>query len=641
MAKSQLAEVLHRALTSTRAMSRLGVAIWVPLAMLRVVMRQTPLENSTLRATISSAALTGVAALFATWVVRQTVLRNQEQFRAPVVRAFSAYLLLLAIVGLVQVADEQFVNSSAGPSLVRLGGAVLLLYLISAVLDHFDSYRARLDGLVVEQQRVVWVRLSRAARLQRLRTFVVDELWSEVGRRWHEIELRLADLRSVDLPNAERLRDCATSIRNELIEPVRRRSYEVQSGNANLEAANASAEVVQFVEGDWLWEDEARQTQLQWREIIAAMPSANPFRPVPVALSLALLSFVNSEYLSLPATLITAVALTTSVFVMQAAARQWLLPVIRQSETPTQWVVFGCATVGMAGALVGIALWATTLDGRPYQWFAFVVALPMGTVFLVLWSAMGAAAVKTANAEVNLQHTIELRRQESLALEQEEISLRQDIAHILHGDVQTLLTSAAFRLDLAAEEIQDGVDIAGLSRPSVAVADAGAAVAEAAARVADISAAHYSEDERSGDVTVVGVVAQIDALVQAWNGIVDVVSSLDPATAAAIDERVNDAALAPIVVDVVREAILNAVRHAYATRVSVAITVADHMCRIVVVNDGRAPKDAVRSGLGNTMLANLGCHWSLTPRVEGGAQLWVDLPLLASEHATVSDVAGE
>lgn len=629
MVKLQPAEVLHRALTSTRAMSRLGVAFWVPLAMMRVIVRQVPIEGFALRETIGSALVTGISATFASWFVRQTVLRHQPPYRASATRALCAYVLLLGIVGLAQFADERFASNSAGPSALRLGGALLLLYLISAVLDHFDSYRERLTQLVVEQQRLVWVRLSRAARLQRLRAQVVEGLWSEIGDQWRALVVLLDRAREQSMLSAEQLRNCAAAIRGDLIEPIRRRSYQVQEDHAAVEAANASAEISEFVEGEWPWAPEAADVRLDWRGIVAAMPSANPFRPVGVAISMAFLSLINSEYLSVSATALNAVLLTVVVFVLQEGARRWLLPFIRARSELAQWLIFGAAILAMSGALVGIALWVATLDNEPYRWAAFVAAVPMGAVFLGLWSALGAAAVKTSEAQINLQRAIDLRKQETLALEQEEISLRQQIAHTLHGDVQTMLTSAAFRLDLAAEQLQDGVDIAGLPRPSVVASEAAVAISEAADRINQISETRHLERDAMNPGAAAGLAEQVDALGKAWTGIVEVRVSVDPSVAELIDERVNDASLTSIVVDVVREAILNAVRHAHASLITVELVVVDRVCQIIVTNDGRSPTTQVRVGLGGTMLHSLGCNWSLNPGENGGAQLRVELPLLA------------
>ena len=81
---------------------------------------------------------------------------------------------------------------------------------------------------------------------------------------------------------------------------------------------------------------------------------------------------------------------------------------------------------------------------------------------------------------------------------------------------------------------------------------------------------------------------------------------------------------------VVREAVSNAVRHAGASTLSVAVAVNDDLLRITVTDDGTGlPDGVVHSGLHNLRerADSVGGAFSVTSRPEGGVQLEWSAPL--------------
>jgi len=81
----------------------------------------------------------------------------------------------------------------------------------------------------------------------------------------------------------------------------------------------------------------------------------------------------------------------------------------------------------------------------------------------------------------------------------------------------------------------------------------------------------------------------------------------------------------------VREAVSNAVRHANASTLSVAVSVKDGYLRVVVIDDGTGlPEDVTQSGLGNLRerAESAGGSFSVTSRLEGGVQLEWSAPLV-------------
>lgn len=619
MDKSPLGEVARRALTSTRALSLLGVSIWVPLAMLRVFVRQVPVGGYSFNATFGTALVSGCAALLATWGVRQTVLRRQTAYRASIARTAAAYLLLILIIGTCQFAAERLFHLTGGPSVLRLLGSLVSLYLIAAVLDYFDSYRERLVQLVAEQQRLIDIRTANANALQSLRSQVVHVVWEQVRRPWQVIVSEL-DRYQRDLGmTADQLHASARAIRVRLLQPIRTLSYEVQEARGTLGQVDRPEPAARMDQRP------PQRGGLDWRKVISAIPSGVPFQPVPTGLTVFVLSIINAEYLTVPLTLLNTVLLTSLTLGLLVLANRIVLPVIRRSGPATQWLLFASVLIGISAVLSGLFSWLLALTGNPYLWSA-LGGIPLSSTWMLIWAALGAVTFRVSETEDRLRQAIELRRHETVALESEVASVRHQVAHVLHGEVQTMLTSAAFRLDIVGEQIENGLNVLGVHSPAVAVADALGTMSTAATRIDAIESMPALPSVDTGATP--RVLREIEDLRVTWSGITEITVTIDTATALLLDARVNDASLTPAVVDIVREAILNAVRHANAGVISVEIVAVDGWCQITIVNDGSPPDPFTTPGLGHTMLDELGCIWSLTPADLDGAVLRIDLPLL-------------
>lgn len=610
MDESQPVELVRRALTSTRAISTLGVAIWVPLGMLRFFLRQTPTRGLPIGATAGLVLVSGATALLGAWLVKRTILRHQTGYRASIARTFAAYVALLVIVWLGQLAGGVVFSVENHPSVLRLVGSLALLYLISAILGYFDSYRERLSLLLQEQQRLVELRTATALRLQSLRAQVVEAVWTAVSVSWSAVVAQLVAARK-EADSAQQFRAISAKVRSELIQPIRQLSYQVQE----TEAFETSPTAAQHSEHLTLHEF------LPWREVLAAVPTTRPFRPVAVAATVAFLSLINLEFLNLSYTLLSIVLLTAISYILLWIADHLLAPTMRSLSKAQQWSVLITAVIVISCVVAIASWWVLTLDHNPYP-RAIIGGPILCAVVISIWATLAAASAKAEEVNVQLGQALELRKQETVALQREVESGRQELANTLHGDVQTLLTSAAFRLALAADEIEDQAGVLGPTRAAAAVDDALDTMTVARARIDEIGRSDANSSQSSN------VLEQVNELGHAWTGIAEVTTRIEPSAALAIDARVNGASLTPIVVEIVKEAILNAVRHAHAAHVWIDIDATKSLCRITVANDGAAPPATISSGFGYTMLDQFDCDWSLVPGGSSGGVLHVELSLL-------------
>lgn len=88
---------------------------------------------------------------------------------------------------------------------------------------------------------------------------------------------------------------------------------------------------------------------------------------------------------------------------------------------------------------------------------------------------------------------------------------------------------------------------------------------------------------------------------------------------------VDDDTLNTRIVEVVREALTNAVRHGLATAVTVTVRRVAHSVDVTVTDDGVGPRNGTH-GLGSTFFGSVsGGNWSLTPGDNGGSVLRVTL----------------
>lgn len=617
MVKLQLGEILKRGLTSTRAISVLGVAIWLPLSYVRVLYRflmaDEPVISMGFFMSIVVLTLISTGTCF---LISNTLLRNQDGYQSSVGRTFLAYLIVLTAVGLGQDLVNGLFSTEVAFSISRTLTGFFGLYLIACILDTFDRYQSDLTRLHSERDKLNLIRQASALDLVRMRSRVASELRSRLTASWQAIRNQLDELLH-GKPTPRSLHSLADEIRGTLIAPVRGLSYEVQHAEYLREDPLRAASQV----SNMIQPETKNNTYVDWQTVAASIPTAYPFFPLFVSVSLSILALGNAELLDPVGVLVASVIFFIVCYVLFSAAKKFVGSWLARQTTFIAWTVWIVVVVGVSVA-------STTAAAFGYSRFdhALPALVPIAgflvAVVAMLLSFFGTIYANARATKESVILAVELSRREAVALRQELESTGNQIAHILHGEVQSMLTSAAFRLDLAAEGVDE---IDGDQQTMVAIGEVQAMLDEASHTIDSIAAGSAND---GSSVEQFGVRERVDDVCESWTGIVAIESRIDSATAARLDARVNEASLAPVVTDIVREAILNAVRHGGADLIQVQIAGEGSVCHITVSNDGRSPATPITTGLGFASLDRLDCQWSLEPGSPDGATLTIALPFL-------------
>jgi len=232
-----------------------------------------------------------------------------------------------------------------------------------------------------------------------------------------------------------------------------------------------------------------------------------------------------------------------------------------------------------------------------------VVAVPViGSLVAVLIALAQALDAALRRVEADLEAAAIALDRAVVRVQQVAWQRQRVLALAIHGPLQARVSAAALRLE---QRIADGT----------ATADA---VDEALRTVLDA----LDQIDVAADAEVGDLVADLEDVAEAWDGVCAVGIAVDGALARRID---HDPVSARVVVDVFTEACSNAVRHARAQTVDLRIDEdAAGLLNLVVRDDGRGG-GGTGDGLGTRLLNEVALSWQRTS--DGGrTELLVVLP---------------
>jgi len=188
---------------------------------------------------------------------------------------------------------------------------------------------------------------------------------------------------------------------------------------------------------------------------------------------------------------------------------------------------------------------------------------------------------------------------------------RRALAHVVHGPIRAALISSAMEIAKATDPT-DPVLIRSLTQR----------VSQARAGLVEV---HEHEDP-------------LEPLIltqELWAGTCTITIDTDPYTRERLD---TDRIAAQVAVQVIEEACANAINHGSATAIGIQLAADDHELEVVVTNDGTAPRDDSRRGLGTAFLEEVSLCWSLGVE-DSRVYMRVTLPLagLDSGHPAAVD----
>lgn len=250
----------------------------------------------------------------------------------------------------------------------------------------------------------------------------------------------------------------------------------------------------------------------------------------------------------------------------------------------------------LVATAVQIAQWDRLLGGMPEPSSAALwVTVGTWLTGLVLVAGAVAGALRDRDrVRGELLRVIGPDALRAVALEDHDRLEARRVATRLHGDLQGRMIATARRIEEHVGDVR--------------------AVERELAMLDSLLAGFV--DERAVDEQE-ALVPRLDALARRWRGFLVLSLDLDDAAQALVGEASER------VVQIVDEAVVNAMRHGLATHVRVCVTAVPGLVTVTVTDDGIGPRDG-RPGLGSRFfdLAS-GGDWSLVPGQDGGSVLTV------------------
>ena len=248
----------------------------------------------------------------------------------------------------------------------------------------------------------------------------------------------------------------------------------------------------------------------------------------------------------------------------------------------------GMAYLCLILSTIGAPLFLTNLhrieDLSTALMFSMVILFPILMGIALGNSAILDQAREQAEAQVASDNS-RLERETSL-FEQRMWLAKRNWSFVVHGTVQAALTAAISRLSASEELEQYQIDL----------------VLQDLQRAKD---ALSKTPELDVDLNTA-----LQAVVSTWQGICSVDWHFTERATRLLTRDVN---ARMCVNEIIKEAVSNAVRHGEANQVNIELDrTGDELLVVTVSNNGRAPRQELRNGLGSQMLDELTLSWSLT-----------------------------
>jgi signal transduction histidine kinase len=332
-------------------------------------------------------------------------------------------------------------------------------------------------------------------------------------------------------------------------------------------------------------------TTTTWRRLrdsSALAARSRPLQPLIPALAIGIWGFGSIALGSTSArALIGAVAAVAVTVVLTALLdRQWYR-VARLSDLIC--VLLAIAAISSA-ILAGIGTYvAVTGSLDPWKGITVLFLVVVATAAARLRALAAALQTEREALEHNLRSTVDELEWQVAHVRARVRAKREALARVVHGPVQATLISVGARL--AAAE-RDGTLNDALLRSLADELDAAlTAIAE----------------PRAPRIEVAEVLGQF---VRLWHGVVEIQLAIAPA---AEDALAADPDAAATVVEIAREAILNAVRHAGSTTISIDVALdGTDVARVVAECDLTVQAPANPSGSGSVLLDRVTLSWHRT-----------------------------
>ena len=265
-------------------------------------------------------------------------------------------------------------------------------------------------------------------------------------------------------------------------------------------------------------------------------------------------------------------------------------------------VAIGVSIAAVLVANAGFALLTSLLAGGALLYPATIATFPILVLIINIASGVG---VDRREEEQRLEAITQQLEWATARIVQRVRHERHVLGAWLHGPTQSSLLSVATRIERADDASRAAAITAALPDLAVAI--------EAVQELVEGVAESPTRDAEA-----------IRDLARMWEGVIDVQLELPPATLAAFE---SDPSAHATIVDLLAEALANAVRHGGAGTALVRIDTIDQPDRlwIEVADDGVLLDDA-EPGMGSRLLDAVTLRWTLQSRDDGWTLLTAEIP---------------
>ena len=465
-----------------------------------------------------------------------------------------------------------------------------LLHAVEAVSDPLYAYR--ITGSLVSQTVfliIVAVVVSTTRDLKRSLTQLID-----VQHNLQMTEGRLMD--DVESRNQEALDQVQNRLRNELLS-----LDSTQGSDSVIQLQRLASDVVRPMSHELATSLPERvdvdtgitSANVTLNQVIDQIIDRPPFRPLASAAFIGLV-LINTALgvFGLARGLPLAVVLAVGVLIGAAAANRVVELVHKffQARVVLIAVVVASLTVGYTSTAA-----ASYFLPESQNRFVFIVSgglFVSGVLFLI--ALVTTVLRQQRSNERALAESTERLRRQLVRLRQTDWLQRQQIARALHGPVQAAVTAAALKLDRA---VQSG--------------EADAHTVEDTRKIL-LDAIDVLDPETTSDDSWSVAVERIKGT---WEGVCEVSFELSEDASLVF---VNDPMAVAVAIDLITEAVSNAVRHGEARHVSVDVASEDGvLVTLTIHDDGRGEADSAFHGLGTVFLDECTLGWTRSATADG------------------------
>lgn len=604
---------LAAALAGTQAFSPVVCGWWLLLGVVRALIVDWMHDYSWVSAGFVPAVLTVVVGGLALILAR--ALRRASKALASRAGQVGFTIGLYCVCGLAAAVPSALADPRLDVSAMLLIQRVCLsvagLAAITYVVDQRQRQLAAVGRLIGQRRRLAAQRARHDHSLHELHQRLIATVNGTAGA---ELVLLNQSIQTIEqsVPVSRAIRQVATEVRNCAVEVVRGLSHVLDATSQVVDVRSALEDVeVDLEPHDLLLLRRGRRSD--WRQLLARLFIDRPFQPTLLALFAFIASFLVAARGWPPAAaLLISLVMGSVTLIILWACDRWLSTWVSRQTMVLRVTVVLLANI--VSALAATLLVSAVLDVRLTQ-----IAMQLSIGLMVCSGGIAvlqAVADERASVLRELSSTLEAISWESSRLQHDELSMRKEVAALLHSDIQGRLTAVAAVLDNQAAALECGEQTQRQTREVLRMCSM------------TLQQTHRQlESLETSAHTGGNLVTDVESVASAWSEVMAIDVIWEPG---AMDVIESSRAVSKAVVGVIREGLTNSLRHGNASHVQVRIAFSAASVHIVMTDNGDGLRADFVPGLGLRSMIRDGAsiHLDNAGGAGAGTELSVRLPVV-------------